>query len=171
MSYKWNFVIYLWSFLEYSFWICSLHVSVIYSLSFLSSFPLCRFVAFCWSVHLRENILSISGYHWWWIKLLWTFLCQSYYGHMFLVSHWVKCMFSFVRNYQTRFQVAVPFCIPTTSLWEFYLPQVLTWYDQFTIISTEYVLVYSYGVTLNFSSKNDWNIWGLICLFLVCIEA
>ena len=43
-----------------------------------------------------------------------------------------KSMFSFVRNCQTVFQIAVPFCIPNSSGWEFLLLHILVsiWYWQ-----------------------------------------
>lgn len=82
----------------------------------LNNIPLYRHDTICLFLHLLKNILINSNVWQLWIKLLWTLMWRFLYGHK-LSAHLVKYLriagfygktiFSFIRNCETVFQVAI----------------------------------------------------------------
>ena len=83
----------------------------------------CLDIPICLPIHLLQNVLVLSKFWQLWIKVLIKHLCADFGVDLrFLASlgkyhgvplqNYSKNMINLVRNHQTVFKVALPFCIP-----------------------------------------------------------
>ena len=119
----------------------SFHSLIGHSSLVLNNIALFRCTKVYSSIQLLKDLVA-SKFKQLSVKHLWTPVCRFLYGQKFsvpvsksyqsvTVESYGKNMPTFVRNLQVSSEMAVPFCIPTSIIWEFLKLLISIWYCQY----------------------------------------
>ena len=153
----------------------------------LNDITLYLYTTFCSSIYQLLDVWIVSMFWLLWIMLLWTVTYKCLCGHMFsfplskypgmhLQCHVVTLCLTFWGTAILFSKVAVPFYIPTISVWEFPFLHILTntWYYLFClfhwrIVDIQYYMLQVYNIVIHSLLKLYffYSYYKILAIFLI----